>query len=61
MVKVSSFHSIVNPQDPIPSFISKRTSITNEMVKYALPFPNVMNNFLCFYGSQTPLLPWNLN
>ena len=54
MVKVSSFHSIVNPQDPIPSFVSKRTSITNEMVKYALPFPNVINGFLCFMGLKRP-------
>ena len=47
--KDTSFHSLVKPQEPIPLLISEFTSITNEMVKYALPFPDVMTDFLCFY------------
>ena len=43
-----SFYSLVKPQDPITSFIPELTSITNEMAKDNLPFPDVMNDFLCF-------------
>ena len=49
MSKDSSFISLVNPQDPTISFISELMPTTNEMLKYDLHFPNVMNDFLCFY------------
>ena len=45
----SSFYSLMKPQESTPLFISELTSITNEMVKDALPFPDIMTDFLYFY------------
>ena len=47
-IKDSVFYSLVKPPEPIPSLIPELASITKEMVKYDLPFPDVMNYFLCF-------------
>ena len=44
----SSFYSLVKPQEPIHLFVSELTSITDEMVKYALPLPDVMTELYVF-------------
>jgi len=45
------FHSLVNPGRPIPSEATKINGITNEMVKDAPPFREVIGGFLDFVGN----------
>ena len=47
VVEESNFHSLINPQYPIPELISDLTPITNET---DLPFPNVMIFFCVLIG-----------
>jgi len=47
---VDSFSSLVRPHAPIPRFISRLTSITNEMVAGAPPIEQVLGGFREFLG-----------
>jgi DNA polymerase III epsilon subunit family exonuclease len=49
---VEEFHSLVNPETPIPLFISMLTGITDEMVKDAPKFCEVADEFLRFIGDS---------
>jgi len=46
------FHTLVNPQAPIPPFITALTGISEEMVRYAPIFSDVVDNFLKFVGDS---------
>ena len=50
---VDEFHSLVNPEVPIPQFITRLTGITNKMVKKAPTISKVLPDFLEFLGSST--------
>src|ERR1044072_3828743 len=45
---VDEWHSLVNPQRPIPAKITQITGITNEMVRDAPVFAEVSESFLDF-------------
>jgi DNA polymerase-3 subunit epsilon len=47
---VDEWHSLLNPQRPIPAKIVQLTGITNEMVRGAPPFAEVADNFMDFMG-----------
>ena len=49
---VEEFHTLVNPETPIPFFISMLTGITDEMVKDAPKFGDVADSFLRFIGDS---------
>ena len=49
---VEEFHTLVNPETPIPFFISMLTGITDEMVKDAPKFSEVADKFLRFIGDS---------
>ena len=49
-VVAEEFHSLVNPETRIPPFITSLTGISNEMVKDAPRFNEVVGNFLDFIG-----------
>ena len=49
---VEEFHTLVNPETPIPFFISMLTGITDEMVKDAPKFSDVADSFLRFIGDS---------
>jgi len=44
------FHTLVNPETPIPVFISQLTGITDRMVKNAPKFREIAHDFLDFIG-----------
>ena len=44
------FHTLVNPEMPIPPFITSLTGISDEMVRYAPKFGEVADSFLSFIG-----------
>ncbi|MGI8641808.1 MAG: 3'-5' exonuclease [Pyrinomonadaceae bacterium] len=46
------FQTLVNPETPIPMFISQLTGITDKMVKNAPRFPEVTADFLDFIGDS---------
>jgi DNA polymerase-3 subunit alpha (Gram-positive type) len=46
------FHTLVNPQVPIPRFITQLTGISDEMVADAPLFADVADNFLEFIGNS---------
>jgi len=46
------FQTLVNPETPIPPFISQLTGISNEMIRAAPKFREVANNFLDFIGDS---------
>ena len=46
------FHTLVNPEVPIPIFISQLTGITDRMVKYEPKFHEVAAEFLEFIGDS---------
>ena len=46
------FHSLVNPGEMIPPFISSLTGISDEMVRGAAPFGEVIPQFLEFIGDS---------
>ena len=49
---VEEFHSLVNPETPIPFFITLLTGITDEMVREAPKFNEVADSFLQFIGDS---------
>lgn len=49
---VDEFHSLVDPGEAIPPFISGLTGISGEMVKSAPPFAEVLPRFLDFLGDS---------
>lgn len=51
-VVTDSFQSLVNPEIPIPWFITRLTGITDEMVKDAPRFSDVAHEFLDFIGDS---------
>jgi DNA polymerase III epsilon subunit family exonuclease len=49
---VKEFHSMINPECKIPSFITKLTGIDNELVKDAPVIKDVIPGFLKFLGND---------
>src|SRR5688572_6888555 len=49
---VGEFHTLVNPEMPIPFFISMLTGITDAMVVNAPKFSEVVDAFLAFIGDS---------
>ncbi|HQU82988.1 MAG TPA: exonuclease domain-containing protein [Pyrinomonadaceae bacterium] len=49
---VDEFQTLINPEMPIPSFISQLTGISNEMVKNAPKFREIVLDFLDFIGDS---------
>ena len=49
---VDEFHTLVNPEMPIPFFISLLTGITDDMVVSAPKFSEVVDDFLNFIGDS---------
>lgn len=47
---VGEFHSLVNPEMPIPFFITMLTGISDEMVRHAPKFSEVAHELLTFLG-----------
>lgn len=46
------FHSLIDPQMPIPPFITGLTGISNDMVRNAPLFADVVEQFLSFIGDS---------
>jgi DNA polymerase III epsilon subunit family exonuclease len=46
------FHTLVNPEMPIPPFIATLTGISDDMVKDAPKFCEVVDDFLAFIGDS---------
>lgn len=49
---VEEFHTLVNPETPIPPFITQLTGISDRMVKSAPKFREVADKFLDFIGDS---------
>jgi DNA polymerase III epsilon subunit family exonuclease len=49
---VAEFHTLINPQMPIPPFITELTGITNAMVENAPVFDSVAAEWLNFIGAS---------
>jgi DNA polymerase III epsilon subunit family exonuclease len=49
---VGEFHTLVNPEVPIPPFISSLTGIRDDMVRDAPRFREVVDDFLRFIGDS---------
>jgi DNA polymerase-3 subunit alpha (Gram-positive type) len=49
---IGEFHTLVNPETPIPSFITQLTGIDNEMVANAPVFADVAHGLLEFIGDS---------
>lgn len=49
---VDKFHTLVNPEMPIPIFITQLTGISEAMVKTAPKFQEIANDFLDFIGDS---------
>jgi DNA polymerase-3 subunit alpha (Gram-positive type) len=49
---VAEFQTLVDPEMPIPAFITALTGISNEMVKAAPKFREVISEFLDFIGDS---------
>ncbi len=56
--EIDSFHTLVNPQEPIPPFITHLTGITNEMVQSAPPIQDVLLPLKKFLGNN-PIIAHN--
>ncbi|HRJ89364.1 MAG: 3'-5' exoribonuclease [Blastocatellia bacterium] len=46
------FHTLVNPETPIPSFITSLTGISDDMVRGAPVFCDIADEFLAFIGDS---------
>src|SRR4029079_6961986 len=46
------FHTLVNPQIPIPAFITSLTGISDDMVREAPLFSEVVDDLLAFLGDS---------
>ena len=46
------FHTLVNPETPIPIFISQLTGISDQMVRHAPKFGDIAAGFLNFIGDS---------
>ena len=46
------FHALVNPETPIPIFISQLTGISDQMVRHAPKFGEIAADFLNFIGDS---------
>lgn len=46
------FHTLVNPQIPIPAFITSLTGINNDMVREAPLFSEIVDDLLTFLGDS---------
>ncbi|MET0752430.1 MAG: exonuclease domain-containing protein [Pyrinomonadaceae bacterium] len=46
------FHTLVNPETPIPPFITQLTGISNQMVRNAPKFAEIASEFLDFIGDS---------
>jgi DNA polymerase III epsilon subunit family exonuclease len=51
-VVIGEFHTLVNPETPIPTFITQLTGIDDEMVADAPVFADVAHDFLQFIGDS---------
>lgn len=49
---VHTFQTLINPQTPIPAFITKFTGITNEMVQDAPTIDQILPSFMDFLGDH---------
>jgi DNA polymerase III epsilon subunit family exonuclease len=49
---VDKFQSLINPECPIPEFITHLTGIDNELVKYERPIKEVIPGFIDFLGED---------
>jgi DNA polymerase III epsilon subunit family exonuclease len=49
---VAEFHTLINPEMPIPFFITMLTGISDEMVRHAPKFGDVAGEFLTFIGNS---------
>ena len=49
---VGEFHTLVNPEMPIPPFITTLTGISDKMVRDAPVFAEVVDDFLAFIGDS---------
>ena len=49
---VDEFHTLVNPQTPIPPFITSLTGISDKMVRDAPVFADIASDFLDFIGDS---------
>ena len=49
---VEEFHTLVNPEMPIPFFITMLTGISDEMVRAAPKFGDIADDFLAFIGDS---------
>jgi DNA polymerase-3 subunit epsilon len=47
---IGEWHSLINPQRPIPANITRLTGITNEMVRDAPLFAEIADSFMQFMG-----------
>jgi DNA polymerase III epsilon subunit family exonuclease len=49
---INTFQTLINPQTPIPAFITKLTGINNEMVKDAPTIKQALPDFFDFLGDN---------
>ncbi len=49
---IDKFHTLVNPETPIPIFITQLTGISDSMVKLAPKFGEIASDFLDFIGDS---------
>lgn len=49
---VDRFHTLVNPEMPIPEFITQLTGINDQMVENAPKFADIASDFLDFIGNS---------
>ncbi|HMS40016.1 MAG TPA: exonuclease domain-containing protein, partial [Pyrinomonadaceae bacterium] len=49
---VDEFHTLVNPESPIPFFITQLTGISDAMVRHEPKFREIANDFLEFIGDS---------